>query len=81
MTTKLINYGEVPDDIMEQTTLEDRMRQNEEFLQINGGAGAAKALQTLSIARPWNASRMTELYNWVESGTYQSMKEAANGSL
>lgn len=81
LTTKLIGYGEVPEDIMEHITLEDRMRQNEEFLQINGGAGAAKALQTLSIARPWNASRMIELYNWVESGAYQSMKEATNGSL
>lgn len=81
LTAKLIGCGEVPKDIMERTSMEDRMRQNEEFLQMDGSAGTAKALQTLAIARPWNASRMIELYNWVESGTYQTVKEAADGSL
>lgn len=81
LTARLIGYGEAPEDVMNRTSLEDRMRQNEEFLQISGGAGAAKTLQTLAIQRPWNASRMVELYNWVESGAYQRTKEATNGSL
>lgn len=81
LTAKLIGWGEAPEDVMDRTTLEDRMHQNEEFLQISGGAGAAKTLQTLSNARPWNASRMIELYNWVESGAYQRTKEETNGSI
>ncbi len=81
LTARLIGCGEAPEDIMEQTPFEERMRQNAEFLQISGTAGAAKALQTLSTARPWNASRLTELYNWVESGTYQTVKEANDGLL
>ena len=81
LTAKLIGYGEAPDDIMEKTTFEDRMRQNTEFLQLSGSAGAAKTLQTMFIARPWNASRLTELYNWVENGTYQTVKEANDGLL
>lgn len=82
LTMKLIGYGEVPEDIMAQTTCEDRMRQNEEFLQLGGGAGAAKVLQTLYISKPWNASRMVELYNWVESGEYKIAKEVhEDGSL
>ena len=81
LTMKLIKCGEAPRDIMEQTSLEELMRQNEAFAKINGGAGIAKALQTLATAQPWNANRMIELYNWVESGAYETIKEANHGLL
>lgn len=81
LTAKLIGLGEAPADVTERTTLDDRMEQNREFLQLSGGVGAAKTVQTMVSGRPWNASRMIELYNWVESGAYQHVKEETHGSL
>jgi len=75
LTLGLIECGQAPDEIMAGMTLEDRMEQCEEFLRIGGGAGVSKTVQTMASGRPWNASRVLELYNWKESGAYGMVRE------
>lgn len=75
LTMRLIECGQAPEEIMEGMTQEDRLAQSEAFFSISGGAGASKTVQTMVAARPWNASRLLELFNWKESGAYGAVKE------
>lgn len=77
----LVECGQTPTEIASAMTLESRLEQCEEFLRINGGAGMSKTLQTINSARPWNASRILELYNWKESGAYGVIKEGNYGQI
>lgn len=54
LVMKLIGYGEAPKEIMERTSLDERLKQSEDFLRISGTAGASKAVQTVMAGKPWN---------------------------
>lgn len=75
LTMRLIECGQAPREILDRMTIEDHLAKSEDFLKISGGAGASKTVQTMASVRPWNASRILELYNWKESGAYGSIKE------
>ena len=73
--TKLIGYGEAPLEIALETSIDDRIEQGREFLEIGGMQGLAKTTMTLSETKPWNTMRVVELNNWVESGMYRNALE------
>lgn len=75
LTAKLIGYGEAPPEIMEKVTIDERLEQGREFLDIKGVQAISKTSLTLSESKPWNSLRVIELSNWVESGLYKNALE------
>lgn len=75
LVTKLIGYGEAPADIMDKLTLDERIEQGREFMEISGMQSIIKTTITLSELKPWNSMRLIELSNWVESGMYRVTME------
>lgn len=69
---KMIGYGEAPSEIMDRISLDERIEQSAEFLEIEGVQSLAKTILTVSEPKPWNSMRIAELNNWVESGMYRT---------
>ncbi len=72
-TSTLIGFGEAPEEISDITPLEKRMEQAADFLKTSGAGGISKTIKTIGLSRPWNSSRLAELYNWTESGMYETV--------
>ena len=75
LVMRLIGFGEAPKEIMAQTDLDARIEQARSFSQMTGLQSGLKTATALTKDKPWNAMRLAEMYNWVESGIYADIKE------
>ena len=73
--TAVTGSAEAPADIMDKLTLDERIEQGREFMEISGMQSIIKTTITLSELKPWNSMRLIELSNWVESGMYRVTME------